>query len=1166
MQKRVISRCLGVISRLGLIALVAGIATAQEYRGRVQGIVADPSQAGVANANITLRNVNTGVESTRQADAAGHYLFDFVQPGIYSVAVQAAGFSRFVQENITVLTGGDVTVNATLTVGSVNETVNVTEEVSSLEFNTSSMTTTVQGVMLEDIPVLARNPFTLALLNPAVVNQYWDIAHRNPFYMWSNGGLDIGGATGGKNEQLLDGTPLNISARGSYNLPMDAVQELAVHQNAMDSEMGFSAGGTLNLSQKSGTNDYHGTAYYFGRNPALDALANRITRDPNIIRNSIWGGTVGNPIIKNKLFNFFVYEQWRVTQPSSKVQTMPTDAEKNGDFSHQLTPQGNLQTIYDPFTTVFNPNTNTVTRTPFPNNIIPQNRISPAAKLLMADLWSPNNPGNDLSGLNNFKKAYPWWEKYWNISDRVDYNLSDNWRIFARFSKFQTRLDNPNWGGTIAVPSDNGGIMDALNAAMDVLWMPNPRTTVDLRFGSTYVEDDYASAWAQVKPSVWGSFWPNGWYTGLLQPSQGIYFPNFNFNGNGSSYTGIGNWWLVHGRSHNPTVNVTHDIGKHHVKVGWQLRYSYDQDNAGSGPGSFNFNSVDTGSSFLGYDPTQSGNMYASALLGVMNGGTASINPNLDMHQQQWAFYGQDDIKLTRNITLNLGLRWERETGPLEETRMLVKTLDLTSPIPELQNTVMPPQVTAIATSAPKYNGAMIFTSNKNPRMYDAPWNTFLPRTGIAIRINDKTVFRAGYARYAVPWVAIHPETGGLPTNGFSQSTNLLGPLDGTPRSLLDNPYPTSGQYTNPVVLPVGNSLGRYQDLGNSISFWNGNIMKTPMNDRINFTVQRQAPFRIFTEATFFTMFEHNAQDPSMWGGHFDYNLNQVDPNLIYQYKGLTDQAVANPFYNLPANIMPGVLRTQQTVPVSQLLRPYPQYGDLYEYGFPGTSDHYYALQLQAQRPMANGLNFLVAYNYNQEFHGQWFNQPDFYNNKITMFDRGYPRHNLRIAGTYQLPFGKGRPFLSNMPKALDYIIGGWSTSSIWMWRSGDLLSFGNQSWPGDHQAIVTGDPRQNIPSGYYFNPAVFQVPAAYTPRTNPLYYNGLRGPRLWNLDSTLAKFFPITERIKFELRMEFYNLTNSFMPSDPDTTIGSGTMGQSTWVAGGNYGREIQYTGRIHF
>jgi hypothetical protein len=348
------------------MALLTGTAIAQEYRGRVQGIVTDPSQAAIVGAKVTLRNTGTGIENTKQTDTVGHYLFDFVQPGIYTVAVEASGFQRFMQENVTVLTRGDVTINAALAVGAVAETVNVTEEVAQVQFNTSTMTTTVQGSMLKDLPVLARNPFTLAMLNPAVVNQYWDVAHRNPFYMWSNGGMNIGGPTGGKNDQELDGTTLNVSARGSYNAPMDAVQELSVQQNAMDAEFGFSAGGTLSLSMKSGTNDIHGTAYYFGRNPAMNALANRLTRDENIIRQNIWGGTFGTPIKKNKLFNFFSYEQWRSTQPSSNVSTVPTAAERNGDFSQALTPSGALRPIFDPFSTKFDPATSTVTRTPFP--------------------------------------------------------------------------------------------------------------------------------------------------------------------------------------------------------------------------------------------------------------------------------------------------------------------------------------------------------------------------------------------------------------------------------------------------------------------------------------------------------------------------------------------------------------------------------------------------------------------------------------------------------------------------------------------------------------------------------------------------------------------------------------------------------------------------------
>jgi hypothetical protein len=1139
---------------LTTLVLLVGVATAQDYRARVQGIVTDPSQGAVVGANVVVRNLNTGIEQTRQTDSTGHYLFDFVQPGTYSVSVTATGFQKFVQGTVTVMTAGDVTVNAQLTVGAVVETVNVTELLSTVEFNTSTMTTTVQGSMLKDLPVLARNPFTLALLNPAVVNQYWDVAHRLPFYMWSNGGMDIGGPTGGKNEQLLDGTTLNVSARGSYNAPMDAVQELTIQQNAPDSEYGFSAGGAMNLSMKSGTNDFHGTAYYFGRNPAMNALANRITRDVAIIRQNIWGGTVGNPIKKNKLFNFFSYEQWKASQPSANVSTVPTSAERNGDFSQALTPQGALRPIFDPFSTQFDAATSTVTRTPFPGNIIPPKRMDPAGKKALSDLWMPNRAGDDLSGVANFKKSYGWWTKYWNISDRVDYNVSDKLRLFFRFSKFETRLDNPNWGGTIAVPSDNGGLMDALNAAADMLYTVSPRTTINLRFGSTYDEDDYDSGWAKVPDSVWAGFFPTGWYKAPLAALPGIYYPNFNFSGNGSAYTGFGSWWLVRGRSHNPTVNVTHDKGIHHLKGGWQLRYSYDQ-NGQPGPGYFNFNSVDTGKSFLGYNSAQSGDMYASALLGVLNGGTARIYPMVDMHQQQWAFYFQDDIKLSRKITLNLGLRWERETAPLSETRQLVRTLDLTNPIPELQNVQMPSQVTAIAKVPYKFNGALIYSDNSNPRMYDAPWKTFLPRAGIAIRLSDKTAFRAGYARYAVPWVTIHPETWDIPKNGFSQETSMLGPLQGVPRTLLSDPFPS----TNPLQLPTGNSLGRYTDLGNGITFWDGNIMKTPINDRFNFTIQRQTAQRIFAEATFFMMFSRDVQDGSMWGGSNTHNINIMDPSLAYQYKGLVDQSVANPFYNLlPTNKMPGSLGRQSTVSVSQLLRPYPQYGDLNVHGWPGLNDHYYALQMKVERPMANGLTFLVAYNYNQEYHGQYFNDPDYYANRVTMWDRGNPRHNLRVAGTWELPLGKGRQYLNKMPTVLDYVIGGWATSHIWMWRSGVLLWF--------NPAQVNGDPTQNVPAGLFFNPAAFSTLPAYTPRTNPFYYDGLRGPRFWQLDSTLVKYFKITERVRFELRMEFYNLPNAFMPSDPSVAVGSGTMGRSVWVAFGTYGREIQYTGRIHF
>ena len=319
----------------------------------------------MAHAKITLKNMYTGVENVKTTDTAGTYLFDFVLPGTYGVTAEAAGFTKSVREKVEVLTRGDVTVNVSIEVGDLKQTITVAESAVELKFNTSTLAHTVQGTMLDQLPVLARNPFTLALLDPAVVNDYWDVEHRYPFYMWSSNGLDVGGDTAGHYDLLLDGIPLGVASRGSYMPPMDAVREVAVQQNSVDAEFGFSAGGTLNVSMKSGTNEYHGTVYDFGRNPALNALANRLDRSTSSTRNHIWGGTLAGLILKNKLFTSFNYEQWSTTEPTEPISTavtLPTDAEKTGDFSGALTPDGSLRPIYDPFSTKFDAMTNTVTR------------------------------------------------------------------------------------------------------------------------------------------------------------------------------------------------------------------------------------------------------------------------------------------------------------------------------------------------------------------------------------------------------------------------------------------------------------------------------------------------------------------------------------------------------------------------------------------------------------------------------------------------------------------------------------------------------------------------------------------------------------------------------------------------------------------------------------
>jgi hypothetical protein len=272
-----------------------------------------------------------------------------------------------------------------------------------LQFNTSTRELTVDRKMMMDLPVKARNPFTLALLDPAVVNRYF--AERNPFFMWSSSTIDVGGNTSQKNDLLIDGAPTQIGPKGSYSPPMDSVQEFSVQQNSVDAEFGHSAGGTLSVSTKSGTNEIHGTAYYFGRNPKFNALVNPTNRTPNFVRNHIWGGTAGGPIKKNKVFTFFTVRRMAYQGTEGRG---PYDADGSGADRRLLE-------IVEPgwracgrFTIrlppVLNVATNTATRDPFPGNILPASRFDPTAKRIMQDLWGANNPGDDLSARTTSKR------------------------------------------------------------------------------------------------------------------------------------------------------------------------------------------------------------------------------------------------------------------------------------------------------------------------------------------------------------------------------------------------------------------------------------------------------------------------------------------------------------------------------------------------------------------------------------------------------------------------------------------------------------------------------------------------------------------------------------------------------------------------------------------
>src|SRR5882724_9341899 len=293
---------------LAAVSFLGGVLNAQDLRGRVQGAVTDASQSVIVGAKVNLLNVNTGETASRVTNAAGQYVFDPVRPGTYAVSVEMDGFRRFEQENILVQTRGDVTVNAVMALGSVSEKVTVTEAPVAVQFNTSTMELTVDTKMANDLPIIHRNVFLLAGLNPAVVLR--SDLEQQAYDLWAPSQLDVGGNTSTKNDLLVDGIPQLLANKSSYVPPMDAVSELNVQQNSVDAEFGHSAGGIVSLQLKSGTNQIHGSAYYLGRNPALNAVPNSTSHTPSLVRNHIVGGSIGGPIKKNRIFNFTAYERW----------------------------------------------------------------------------------------------------------------------------------------------------------------------------------------------------------------------------------------------------------------------------------------------------------------------------------------------------------------------------------------------------------------------------------------------------------------------------------------------------------------------------------------------------------------------------------------------------------------------------------------------------------------------------------------------------------------------------------------------------------------------------------------------------------------------------------------------------------------------------------------
>ncbi len=1161
-----------------LFVLCLASCFAQDYRATVQGLITDSSNASVAQAQVTLLNVNTGVLKTLLSGANGEYRFSLVEPGMYRVTAGMQGFSKAVAENVRVETSGDVTVNLTLQPGTVSQAVVVTANPVELQLNTSSKSLTITHEQIANLPVQDRSPFTLALLDPAVQNNY--PASATPFHMWQASQLDFGGRTSRENDVLIDGSPVQIGPKGSYTPTMDATQEMVVEQVSVDAEYGHSAGGVTNISTREGTNEVHGTAYYYGRNPVLNAATNGLTHSKGVVKSNIWGGAAGGPIKKNKLFTFGSYEGWKQTSPYSPyggVLTLPTALERIGDYSQSLNVNGGLRTIYDPLTTQFNPKTGLATRTPFVGNKIPANRLDPTAVKMMSYIWNPNFAPSNLAGANNFRSTVGLATNYWNVSDRTDWNISDRLKIFGRYSEFNATNVLPDYSGinSPAAANGQGGVMFARNVAADATYTFNATTVTDFRFSYAAFNDDADAPQNVIGASGLASLWPNNpWYQPYLGQYAGKnYFPTLNIGSTSGSVKqfGVGSLYFQEPHSYNFTAKLAKTWGSHNLKTGIESRYAAAF-LAYPGNLQFRFTSAATANTFLSPNVKLSGDPYATFLLGLPDdASSASFLQPADVSLHYYGGYVQDDYKLSRRITLNFGLRYEFESAPVADQNQYTRFLNLNAPNPTLVQS--PPHYTAqeialraqyleAASATPPPNGQWIFADSESRSPFYAPLFNFAPRLGGTFQLNSKTVLQAGWGRFLVLNSEVQDGLLARPNfTGYNVTSAILPSQKGVPVTTLSNPYPAN----NPLQPVRGKSLGLNEGLGNGASYRDQNY-KDGSFDRFNVTLERQLPGQFRLDVSFIAS---NGRNLDSNGWYDTFPINQVNPNFYYnpQTGPLYFQQEPNPFYHyLTPSQFPGALRNQKTVPLSQLLAPYPQYQNISLTSVPIEQDVVRNFEAQLQRAYSNGLTILGSYLYNREWSTYWPSADPtggiYYFNQTPAWTDGagtpYPRHRVIVSGVYDLPFGRGRAMLSNGNRVVDSFLGGWSLGSIYHLNGGGRLAF-NDGYQ------VVGDPAQDGPAGYAFNPQAFVSLPPYTGQIPPKTFPGISSPTQWNIDANLSKTFPIRERFRLQFRMEGYNLTNSIMWQPADTSYGDSSFGQAN-LNQSNTGRTLQYAAKLIF
>ena len=1159
MRKDVGTRRLALLAGLfALGILLAPPGFGQTARGVITGVIADATGGVVPSAMVRALNVANNVATGAQSNSQGNYSLELLQPGEYRITASKEGF-KTVERSVTVRADDRIGLDITLEVGAVSERVIVEATTPQLETENSSLGTVIDNRRLQDLPLIQGNPFMLELLTPGVVFN-GNVAFTRPF----DGAAATASVNGSSTYTIafqLDGVADNWGRSPAYTPSVEFIQEYKVQTASYDASEGHSSSAWVDIALKSGTNQFHGAGYDYLQNPALNSnlfFNNKAGQPKPDYMFNRGGGDVGGPIRKNHTFFFFGYERIRHNLPSPAVYTVPTDAQKKGDFSSLLAIGPQYQ-IYDPASTTPAAN-GRYTRTPFSGNLIPSNRISPIAQKVMGFFPAANQAGSVDGGSNfNFGTGIEP-DHYYSISARADHSISERQRLFGRVV-VSKRQDGPyrNWApgasGTNLFYKNRGGVLDYVNSL-------NPTTVLNVRYGYTRFTSQHILSTAGFDMTSLGL--PAS-LAAQMNPA-GYVFPRFS----PSNYSGLdsetpdGNFADIHSFY----GSVSHTMGTHLLKAGVDFReYIVNAYSLGASAGSYSFGSSYTGGPFDNSPSSPRGQDLASLLLGIPTSGYVDVNDSSSSRTRYTGVFVQDDWKVTRKLTVNLGLRWEYEGPIVERYNRTVRGFDFNTASPiEAQakaNYAASPSPLLPASQFQAKGGLLYAGVGGVPTgLYGALNHEFAPRLGLAYAVDTKTVIRAGYGIF---FDQVGITTQSPIQTGFSQQTALVTSLDNglTFHSTLANPFP------EPLQKASGSSLGLATFLGKSVSFVNP-TPTAPYTQRWSVGLQRQLVSNVVLEvsyvgsrATHLLSPGWSATSTSLTGREFDAVPNQYLSPLVVRDQATINRLTANtpnPFYPL----LPGSSLSGTTVGASQLLRPYPQFTGVTTVSSDGYS-WYHALEAQLQRRLAKGFTATGAFTWSKNMEAlQFLNSADAVPSRaISPNDR-----TLRIVlnGVYELPFGKGKPFCAGFTGFAGKMVGGWQINSIYERQSGDPLGFGNYVFIGDPTTIAYG--RDQRSPDHWFNISGFDRAVADQLANNVRYtslrYSGVRGDGISYLSFSLVKKTNLTERISTDIRAEAFNALNHTVFSDPDLSPTSSTFGKVTSSA--QLPRTIQFGVVVRF